>query len=80
MPDLHEYKIGKVSDILIRELYKLKTGETFVVTADTESDGICLNTSVWLDGEQILDRGKVVPRDLLKLAKKLGMSQREEKI
>jgi len=26
MPDLHEYKIGKASDILVRELYILKTG------------------------------------------------------
>jgi 2,5-dihydroxypyridine 5,6-dioxygenase len=44
------------------------------IPAPSHSDGICLNTSVWLDGEQILDQGKVMHRDLEKLAKKLGMS------
>ena len=35
---LYEYELGKVSDVLVRELFKLKPGETFVITADTESD------------------------------------------
>ncbi|GAI54142.1 unnamed protein product, partial [marine sediment metagenome] len=35
---IYEYELGKASDILTRELLKLKPGETFVITADTESD------------------------------------------
>jgi len=35
---LYEYELGKASDIIARELFKLKPGETFVITADTESD------------------------------------------
>ena len=40
--------------------------------AKTHADGICLNTSVWLDDEQITDKGKVLHPELKKLAKKLG--------
>ena len=40
--------------------------------AASHTDGICLNTSVWLDGEQIWDKGKVVHPELAELAKKLG--------
>ena len=40
--------------------------------AKSHTDGICLNSSVWLDGEQILDNGKVVHPELKELAKKLG--------
>jgi leucyl aminopeptidase (aminopeptidase T) len=40
--------------------------------AASHSDGICLNVSVWLDGKQILDKGKSVDKELSKLAKKLG--------
>jgi len=42
------------------------------IPAPSHSDGICLNTSVWLDGEQIMDEGKMVKPDLIKLAQKLG--------
>ena len=35
---LYQYELGKASDIIARELFKLKPGETFVITADTESD------------------------------------------
>jgi 2,5-dihydroxypyridine 5,6-dioxygenase len=42
------------------------------IPAASHTDGICLNSSIWLDGEQITDRGKVVHRDLIELAKKLG--------
>jgi len=42
------------------------------IPAPSHSDGICLNTSVWLDGAQLLDRGKVVHKDLIEIAKKLG--------
>jgi leucyl aminopeptidase (aminopeptidase T) len=40
--------------------------------AASHSDGICLNTSVWLDGKQILDNGKSIDPELAELAKKLG--------
>jgi 2,5-dihydroxypyridine 5,6-dioxygenase len=38
MPRFYEYELGKASDVLCRELFELKPGETFTVTADTESD------------------------------------------
>ena len=40
--------------------------------APSHSDGICLNASVWLDGEQVLDRGRSVHPELAELAKRLG--------
>jgi leucyl aminopeptidase (aminopeptidase T) len=40
--------------------------------AASHSDGICLNVSVWLDGKQVLDKGKSVDKELSRLAKKLG--------
>ncbi|MCD6473160.1 aminopeptidase [Candidatus Aerophobetes bacterium] len=42
------------------------------IPAPSHSDGICLNTSVWLDGKQIMDEGKMIEPDLIELAKKLG--------
>jgi leucyl aminopeptidase (aminopeptidase T) len=38
LPGYYEFELGKAADILTRELFKLKPGETFVITADTESD------------------------------------------
>jgi len=38
MLGLYEFELGKAADILVRELFKLKPGETFVITCDTESD------------------------------------------
>ncbi|HUS79518.1 MAG TPA: hypothetical protein VM050_12760 [Patescibacteria group bacterium] len=38
----------------------------------SHSDGVCLNASVWLDGKQILDRGRSVNPELAELASKLG--------
>ena len=35
---LYQYELGKVSKILTEELFNLKPGETFVITANTESD------------------------------------------
>ncbi len=35
---LYEYELGRAADVLTRDLLKLKPGETFVITADTESD------------------------------------------
>lgn len=42
------------------------------IPAPSHTDGICLNTSVWLDGKQIMDKGRVVEPKLRELAKKLG--------
>jgi len=42
------------------------------IPAASHSDGICLNTSVWLDGVQITDKGKIIHKDLVEIAKKLG--------
>jgi len=42
------------------------------IQAASHTDGICLNCSVWLDGEQITDKGKVIHPELVELAKKLG--------
>ena len=43
------------------------------IPAASHTDGISLNTSAWLDGEQILDSGIVVKEDLLGYVKELGM-------
>jgi leucyl aminopeptidase (aminopeptidase T) len=37
----------------------------------SHSDGICLNSSVWLDGVQIMDKGQLLDPELKKLAEKL---------
>lgn len=42
------------------------------IEAPSHTDGICLDTSVWLDGELIWDKGTVVHPELVELAKKLG--------
>ncbi len=38
MPTYYDYELGKAATTLTKELFKLKPGETFVITADTESD------------------------------------------
>ena len=40
--------------------------------AASHTDGICLNSSVWLDNVQFTDKGKVIHPELTGLAKKLG--------
>ena len=40
--------------------------------AVTHADGICLNSSVWLDDTQILEEGKIIEPTLARPAKKLG--------
>ncbi len=40
--------------------------------AKSHVDGVCLESSVWLDGEQIMDKGKYIHPELSELAKKLG--------
>lgn len=41
------------------------------IEAPTHTDAVCLNSSVWLDGVQILDKGKFIDPELSELAKKL---------
>ena len=41
------------------------------IQAKSHMDGICLNSSVWLDGAQILEKGVVVHPELKALAEKL---------
>ena len=41
----YEYELGKAADILTRDLFKLRPGETFVITADTESDAHVVNAT-----------------------------------
>jgi len=38
VPTYYDYELGKAATTLTKELFKLKPGETFVITADTESD------------------------------------------
>lgn len=40
--------------------------------AKSHVDGICLNCSLWLDDEQIMDEGKFVEPGLLDIAQKMG--------
>ena len=42
------------------------------IDGPSHSDGICLNSSVWLDGVQITDKGQLLDPELKKLAEKLG--------
>jgi 2,5-dihydroxypyridine 5,6-dioxygenase len=43
------------------------------IPAASHTDGICLNTSAWLDDIQVLDQGKVVHENLIDLSRQLGM-------
>ena len=38
MPQYYEYELAKAAHKLVAEWFKLKPGETFVVSGDTESD------------------------------------------
>lgn len=40
--------------------------------AASHTDGICLNSSVWLDDMQLTDKGKIIHKELVELARKLG--------
>jgi leucyl aminopeptidase (aminopeptidase T) len=40
--------------------------------APSHCDGLCMNSSVWLDGEQIMDQGKFVEPRLKEMARSLG--------
>jgi len=41
------------------------------IPASSHTDGICLNSSVWLDDTQIMDEGEIVSPELVELSKKL---------
>lgn len=43
MPEHYEYELGKTAQKIASELFKLRPGETFIVTADTESDARVVN-------------------------------------
>jgi leucyl aminopeptidase (aminopeptidase T) len=43
MPDYYEYELGKTAHKIASDLFKLKPDETFVITADTESDPRAVN-------------------------------------
>lgn len=38
------------------------------IDAKSHCDGICLNSSIWLDGKQIMDNGVIIEPSLIKLA------------
>ena len=38
------------------------------------TDGVCLNGSVWLDDEQIMDKGRYVHPELVELCRQMGVS------
>lgn len=42
------------------------------ISGPSHTDGICLNSSVWLDGIQIMDKGQLLDLELKKLAEILG--------
>jgi len=43
MPEFYEFELGKTAYKIASELFKLKPNETFVITADTESDSRAVN-------------------------------------
>lgn len=45
MAGLYEYELGKAADVLMREMFAVKHGETIVITADTESDERVVNAA-----------------------------------
>lgn len=45
MAKLYEYELGKAADVLMRDMFELKPGETIVITADTESDERVVNAA-----------------------------------
>ncbi len=58
-----EWGIGAVGPVF---------GKDLAIRGASHTDGICLNTSAWLDDVQLLDKGIVVHKDLKDLARKLG--------
>ena len=42
---LYDYELGKAADVIVKELFKVKPGENFVITADTKSDERVVNAT-----------------------------------
>ena len=42
------------------------------IPAPSHTDGICLDSTVWLDGNRIMEKGKLILKELKQLAIKLG--------
>jgi leucyl aminopeptidase (aminopeptidase T) len=60
-----EWGIGNIGPKLVPDIPR-------GVPAASHSDGICLNSSVFVDGTRIMDKGKVVhPEEIARLAEKL---------
>ena len=51
--------------------YQADVFEGALGDAVSHGDGVCLNSSVWLDGAQILDNGRIVDERLIPLGRKL---------
>jgi 2,5-dihydroxypyridine 5,6-dioxygenase len=45
MAKLYEFELGKAADALVSDVFALKKGETFIITADTESDERVVNAT-----------------------------------
>lgn len=45
MAKFYEYELGKAADRLVKDMFKLKEGETIIITADTESDESVVNAT-----------------------------------
>ena len=57
-----EWGIGHIGPMLIKP-----NG----ILGPSHSDGICLNSTVWLDGTKVMNEGKQINRELIYLAKKM---------
>ena len=45
MVELYEFELAKAAEILVKEVFKLKKGETFLITCDTESEARVANAA-----------------------------------
>ncbi|GAB6178688.1 aminopeptidase [Desulfotomaculum defluvii] len=45
MAKLYEYELQRAADVLMKDMFQLKSGETIVITADTESDERVVNAA-----------------------------------
>ncbi len=70
-----EWGFGNVGALLTSDIPEMES------RAASHSDGICLNCSVWLDGVQVLDEGKVVgpTPEIVEMARVGLWANREEK-
>ncbi len=52
--------------------YQVPMFEAVGIDATSHADGICLNSTVMLDGECLVDEGTVVHKGLKELARQMG--------